>query len=115
MQESNTKRKQKNLPLKTPKKRGQHSERSSSATFWDVSGCFKMLRDVSGCFGIFWETSCNQSKPYSKKATHSQRKIPALQKYCKKLGVKRSKRYTAKNHSFSFPHVFRVTLYVNGL
>src|SRR5208283_2807106 len=84
MQESNTKRKQKNLPLKTPKKLGQHSERSSSATFWDVSGCFKMFRDVLGCFGIFWETSCNQSKPYSKKATHFTKKNSCTTKILQK-------------------------------
>jgi hypothetical protein len=48
----------KNLPLKTPKNRlGHTSERF-------------FLCDFLVCFGIFWETSCNQTKPYSKKATH---------------------------------------------
>jgi len=55
----------KNLPLKTPKNHlGHTSERFFLCDFLVCFGMF--LR----CFGIFWETSCNQAKSHSKKATH---------------------------------------------
>jgi|SRR5208283_5194906 len=62
MQESNTKRKQKNLPLKTPKNLGHtlnvHPLRLFGM-FQDVLRCFEMFRDVSGFFGRLVATNPN--------------------------------------------------------
>src|SRR5208337_1902340 len=64
---SNPKRKQKNPPPKTPKNHLGHT--SERFFLCDFLGCFKMFWDVLRCFEMFWETSYNQSKPHSKKAT----------------------------------------------
>jgi len=75
-----------------------------------------MFRNVLGYLGIFWETSCNQSKPYSKKATHFTKKNFCTPKILQKTrGQTFQTQYGNESLFFFFGHVFKVILRVNGL